>query len=422
MTGPKTRPLPTVGKQACDRLLSWLIRNLRLLTELCDKVESVLAKKPAPEDAKKVEIHLELTRLLSEGQYSIKTLGKLQQSPNWISDVEGHLSTMMHVQEATDNIRLIQEQLRQLRQLRELSLADIDTSTPQDLDQATVDEDFSETQTEPTVQQRWAPQHSTQAGSTPTRQLHDEGANNMNQISPVKRKIGRTKSIQQVASYGNVHVTRREWSLQNAQNRAQPNPTPEEMPANGPDWYQASNDNVHASRRARLLTNAQNRAQTIPTPDEMPPNGPDWYQDSKTLVKSPEELQENSQDAANVSIDTIAYRKHLPVHHDCYLEESQAVIRHKGSEPTEPIITISTAAEMKMQVFQLTQRMMQAEADGRIDDACALQGLIRASDETLKTCSKTVNKRTSKEWPPNPQGNYYLDNPQKIQLHAFISE
>ncbi|KNC87531.1 hypothetical protein SARC_00355 [Sphaeroforma arctica JP610] len=108
---------------------------------------------------------------------------------------------MMHVQEATDNIHLIQGQVRQLC---ELSLADIDMSTPQDLDQTTGDEDFSETQTEPTVQQRWASHHPTQAGSTPTCQLPDKGANNMNQISPVKRKIGRTKPVPQVSPYRNV--------------------------------------------------------------------------------------------------------------------------------------------------------------------------------------------------------------------------
>ncbi|KNC86203.1 hypothetical protein SARC_01640 [Sphaeroforma arctica JP610] len=82
----------------------------------------------------------------------------------------------------------------------------------------------------------------------------------MNQISPVKRKIGRTKPVPQVAPYGNVHVTHRERLLPSAQNRAQKIPTPEEMPANGPNWYQASNDNVHAPHRARLSTSAQNRA------------------------------------------------------------------------------------------------------------------------------------------------------------------
>ncbi|KNC74632.1 hypothetical protein SARC_12825, partial [Sphaeroforma arctica JP610] len=83
---------------------------------------------------------------------------------------EGHLNALMHVQEATENIPLIQEQLRQLC---ELSLADIDTSTPQVSDQATVDEDFSETQAAPTVQQHWAPQYPTQTGLTPTFQLPD---------------------------------------------------------------------------------------------------------------------------------------------------------------------------------------------------------------------------------------------------------
>ncbi|KNC74633.1 hypothetical protein SARC_12826 [Sphaeroforma arctica JP610] len=193
----------------------------------------------------------------------------------------------------------------------------------------------------------------------------------MKQLSPVKHIIGHTNPV--------PHEPR-ERLLKNTQNRTQTILTPDAMPVNGSDWYQASNDNVHATRRAQLLTNAQNRVQTIPTPDEMPPNSPDWYQKSKTLVKSPvmnssqqqmnqshvttnlfrdklqrhrkprspEELQKNSQDAANVPIDTIAYRKHLPVHHDNYLEDPQAVKRHKGSEPTEASITVSTAAEMKM--------------------------------------------------------------------------
>ncbi|KNC83214.1 hypothetical protein SARC_04541 [Sphaeroforma arctica JP610] len=154
MTGPKTRPLPTVGKQARDRLLERLVGALRRLTVLCDKMDTARAKKPAPEYDKKVEINLELTCLLSEAQYSIQTLGRLRQSPEWISDQVGHLNTMMHVQEAKENIHLIQEQPRQLS---ELSRADIDTSTPQDTVQATVDDHFSETQAAPTVQQHWAP-------------------------------------------------------------------------------------------------------------------------------------------------------------------------------------------------------------------------------------------------------------------------
>ncbi|KNC85028.1 hypothetical protein SARC_02782 [Sphaeroforma arctica JP610] len=123
MTGPNTKLLPKSSSPVT-------------------KVETTIAKKPAPEDDKKTEIHLELTSLVSEAQYSIKTLGKLRQSPNWISDQEGHLDTMMHVQEATENIHLIQEQLRRLR---ELSLADIDTFTPHDTTQATVDDDNSAT-------------------------------------------------------------------------------------------------------------------------------------------------------------------------------------------------------------------------------------------------------------------------------------
>ncbi|KNC87121.1 hypothetical protein SARC_00744 [Sphaeroforma arctica JP610] len=170
-------------------------------------VETALAKEPVSEDDRKVEIHVELTRLLSEAQFSIETLDRLRQSPDWITDQEGHLNVLMHVQETTENIPLIQEQLRQLR---ELSPAGIDTSMPRDSDQATVDEDFSETQAAPTVQQHWAPQYPTQAGSTPTIQLPDNGANNMKQISPVKRIIGRTKPVPQVAL---------------------------EMPPNGPNWY-----------------------------------------------------------------------------------------------------------------------------------------------------------------------------------------
>ncbi|KNC79695.1 hypothetical protein SARC_07922, partial [Sphaeroforma arctica JP610] len=200
MTGTKTRPLPMVGKQACDQLLKRLIGALRRLTVLRKKVKTALAKEPASEDDKKVKIHVELTRLLSKAQFSIKTLDRLRQSPDWISDQEGLLNALMHVQGATENIPLNQEQLRQLR---ELSPTDIDTSTPQDSDQATVDEDFLETQAAPTVQQHWAPQYSTQAGSTPTIQLPDTGANNMKQISPVNRRIGRTKPVPQVAPYDN---------------------------------------------------------------------------------------------------------------------------------------------------------------------------------------------------------------------------
>ncbi|KNC79800.1 hypothetical protein SARC_07826 [Sphaeroforma arctica JP610] len=124
MTGPKTRPLPTVGKQACDRLLKRLLGALRRLTALCDKVETARAKKPAPRDDEKVEIHLELTRL------------------------DNPQTGFLIKQEATKNIHLIQEQLRQLR---ELSLADIVTSAPQDTAQATVGDDFSETQAAPAV-------------------------------------------------------------------------------------------------------------------------------------------------------------------------------------------------------------------------------------------------------------------------------
>ncbi|KNC85345.1 hypothetical protein SARC_02466 [Sphaeroforma arctica JP610] len=149
------RPLPTVGKQACDRLLKRLLGVIRRLTVLCDKVDAARARKPAPEDDKKMEIHLELTCLFLEYQYSIHTLGRLSQAPEWIADQAGHLNTMRHVQEATEDIHLIQEQLRQLL---ELSLADIDTSTPQDTAQATMDDDSSETKAAPTVQQHWAPQ------------------------------------------------------------------------------------------------------------------------------------------------------------------------------------------------------------------------------------------------------------------------
>ncbi|KNC74729.1 hypothetical protein SARC_12731 [Sphaeroforma arctica JP610] len=136
--------------------------------------------------------------------------------------------------------------------------------------------------------------------------------------------------------------------------------------------------------------------------------------------QSPEERKENCQDNANVPIDTLAYRKHFPVHHDRYLEAPQDVKRCNISPSTEACITESTAAEMKTQVFLLTQRMMQAETEGRTEDARLLQGLIRTTNETLKTCSITVDKRTLKERSPNPQVSYYLDSPQKIQLHAFI--
>ncbi|KNC86608.1 hypothetical protein SARC_01237 [Sphaeroforma arctica JP610] len=275
---------------------------------------------------------------------------------------------LMHLKGAKEKSRLIQEQLRQLCQL---SLADIDMYMPQDTAQAKVNDEFSATEV------KSVPQYPTQAELPPTDQSPDIGAIKRKKISQVKRRIGRTKPVPQVAPYENVHVTRRE----------------------------------------RLLKNAQNRAQTIPTPDEMPADGLDWYQESTTLVKSPEERKENCQDNANVPIDTLAY---FPVHHDRYLEDPQDVKRCKISPPTEACITESTAAEMKTQVFLLTQRMMQAEAEGLTEDIRSLQGLIRTSNETLKTCSKTVEKRTSKKWPPNPQGSYYLDNPQKKQFHAFI--
>ncbi|KNC74088.1 hypothetical protein SARC_13356, partial [Sphaeroforma arctica JP610] len=145
MTGPETRPLPTVGKQVCDRLLRWFIETISQSTELCDKVNTARAKKPALKDDEKVGIYLKLTRLLLEAQYSIQTLSRLR---------HGHFNTLMHEQEAKEKNRLIQEQLRQLH---ELSLADIDMSMPQDTAQATVDDDFSETQAEPAMQQHWAP-------------------------------------------------------------------------------------------------------------------------------------------------------------------------------------------------------------------------------------------------------------------------
>ncbi|KNC85729.1 hypothetical protein SARC_02103 [Sphaeroforma arctica JP610] len=270
---------------------------------------------------------------------------------------------MMHMQEATENILLFQEQLHQLR---ELSLADIDTSTPQDSDQATDDEHFSETQAAPTVQQHWAPQYPTQAGLTPTIQLLDNGANNMEQISLVKRIIGRTKPVPQVAPYDNVHVTRRE----------------------------------------RLLKNAQNRAQTIPTPDETPPNGPDWYR-WNPLVEyflEPADLHldmdtpRNLSSSAKRSFDVFRRVMKSPQQQMNQGHVISCNVTGAHVHPKRPTGgTVSTAAEMKMQVIQLTQRMMHAEADGRIDDARALQGLIPASNETLKTCSITVDKRTPKE-------------------------
>ncbi|KNC83484.1 hypothetical protein SARC_04265 [Sphaeroforma arctica JP610] len=151
MTGPETRPLPTVGKQACDQLMKRLLGTIRHLTELCNKVDTARAKQPEPEDDEKVIIQLELTHLLlEEAQYSIRTLARLSRAPAWIADQAGHLNTMIHVKEAKEKSRLIREQLRQRHQL---SLADIDTSMPQDTAQATVDDGFSETEAEPTVQQ-----------------------------------------------------------------------------------------------------------------------------------------------------------------------------------------------------------------------------------------------------------------------------
>ncbi|KNC87429.1 hypothetical protein SARC_00466 [Sphaeroforma arctica JP610] len=174
MTGPETKPLPTVGKQACDQLLKRLLGAICHLTKLCDNVDTARAKQPAPVNDEK------------------------------------------------------------------------------DTAQATIDDDFSETEVKPTVQHQLATQYPTQSELSPTDQSPDSRAIDMMQISPVKRRVSRTKTVPQVAPYENVRITRRE----------------------------------------RLLKNVQNRAQTIPTPDEMPADGPDWYQKS-TMVKSPEDFLNN---------------------------------------------------------------------------------------------------------------------------------
>ncbi|KNC81870.1 hypothetical protein SARC_05830 [Sphaeroforma arctica JP610] len=72
-----------------------------------------------------------------------------KQHPEWISDQDGHLRTMMHVQEATEIICLIREQLRQLR---EFSMANVDKSTFNDTVQTTSGDDFLEQQVQPTSQ------------------------------------------------------------------------------------------------------------------------------------------------------------------------------------------------------------------------------------------------------------------------------
>ncbi|KNC81901.1 hypothetical protein SARC_05791 [Sphaeroforma arctica JP610] len=65
------------------------------------------------------------------------------------------------------------------------------------------------------------------------------------------------------------------------------------------------------------------------------------------------------------------------------IEDPQDVKRCKTSPPTEACIPDFTAVEMKTQVFLLTQRMMQAEDEGRTEEARSLQGLIRTFNETL---------------------------------------
>ncbi|KNC79927.1 hypothetical protein SARC_07698 [Sphaeroforma arctica JP610] len=59
--------------------------------------------------------------------------------------------------------------------------------------------------------------------------------------------------------------------------------------------------------------------------------------------------------------------------------DTQDVKRCKISTPTGSCTMNLTATEMRVQVFRLTQRMMQAESEGRTEDARSLQGLIRTS-------------------------------------------
>ncbi|KNC85344.1 hypothetical protein SARC_02465 [Sphaeroforma arctica JP610] len=231
----------------------------------------------------------------------------------------------------------------------------------------------------------------------------------MKQISPVKRRIGRTKPVSQVAPYDNVHVTRRERLLKNAQNRAQTIPTPDEMPDNGPDRIVLDRVDLHLDMATpQNLSSSAKRSfdafrRVMKSPRQQPTRGQvtaNLFRDKlqhHRRPQSPKGRDENCQDNANVPIDTLAYRKHFPVHHDRYLEDPQDVKRCKISPPTEACITESTAAVMKTQVFLLTQRKMQAEAEGRTEDARSLQGLIRMYNETLKTFSITVDKRTPKE-------------------------
>ncbi|KNC83392.1 hypothetical protein SARC_04358 [Sphaeroforma arctica JP610] len=114
MKGPSTISIPKIGQHACDRLLKRLLEALRRLPVKCTKVETAFAKEPTPEDEMKAEIHVTLVRLVAEAQYSMSILCKVKQDPEWVSDQDGHLRTMTHVQEATEVIHLIREQLRQL--------------------------------------------------------------------------------------------------------------------------------------------------------------------------------------------------------------------------------------------------------------------------------------------------------------------
>ncbi|KNC86825.1 hypothetical protein SARC_01019 [Sphaeroforma arctica JP610] len=257
----------------------------------------------------------------------------------------------------------------------------------------------------------------------------------MKQISPVKRRIGRTKPVPQVAPYENVNITRRERLLKNARNQAQTIPTPDKMPADGPDWYQESTTLVKSPGRMFLdpadlhldMATPQNLSfsakrffeafcRAMKSPRQQPTHGQvaaNLFRDKSQQHRrpqSPGERKEKCQDKANVPIDTLAYRKHFSVHHDRYLEDPHYMKRCKISSPTEACITESTAAEMKRQVFLLTQNTTQAEAEGRTEDARSLKGLIRTTNETLKTCSIMIDRRIPKKRPPKPQGSYYLEN------------
>ncbi|KNC84324.1 hypothetical protein SARC_03448 [Sphaeroforma arctica JP610] len=221
----------------------------------------------------------------------------------------------------------------------------------------------------------------------------------MKQISAVKRRIGRTKPVPQVAPYDNVHISRRDRILQNAQKWAKEIPTPEGMSSDFGEL--APYDTVHASRRGQMLNYTRNRSQAIPTPEVTPidfghfnrnqessaivisPGGffldpADLHLNMATpqnlsssakqsidafcrVMESPHQQPTNGQVVENLFRDKLQHRRRPQSIMQMYLsirlhiantsmfiiEDPQDVKRCKMSPPTEACITESTAAEMK---------------------------------------------------------------------------